>query len=52
VTVNGRPLCLDELRARQARRGDYVGSWLPEPVVTLRAELFGQALWLRADAEW
>jgi RNA polymerase sigma factor (sigma-70 family) len=27
---------LDMLRARRARREDYVGSWLPEPVVTGR----------------
>jgi RNA polymerase sigma factor (sigma-70 family) len=34
TTVVAR-LCLDELRARQARREDYVGSWLPEPVATV-----------------
>src|SRR5205807_658226 len=27
-------VCLDMLRARRSRREDYVGSWLPEPVVT------------------
>jgi RNA polymerase sigma factor (sigma-70 family) len=32
TTVVAR-LCLDELRARQARREEYSGSWLPEPVV-------------------
>lgn len=32
TTVVGR-VCLDMLRARQARREDYVGSWLPEPIV-------------------
>ena len=26
---------LDMLRARRARREDYIGSWLPEPVVTV-----------------
>lgn len=26
---------MDMLRARQARREDYVGSWLPEPLVTI-----------------
>jgi hypothetical protein len=31
-------LCLDELRARRARREDYVGPRLPEPVVTLDTE--------------
>jgi RNA polymerase sigma factor (sigma-70 family) len=34
TTVVGR-VCLDMLRARAARREDYVGSWLPEPVVTV-----------------
>lgn len=32
TTVVAR-ICLDLLRARRARREDYVGSWLPEPVV-------------------
>ena len=34
TTVVGR-VCLDMLRARRARREDYVGSWLPEPIVTV-----------------
>jgi RNA polymerase sigma-70 factor (ECF subfamily) len=34
TTVVGR-VCLDMLRARRARREDYIGSWLPEPVVTV-----------------
>jgi RNA polymerase sigma factor (sigma-70 family) len=34
TTVVAR-LSLDELRARKARREEYVGSWLPEPIVTL-----------------
>jgi RNA polymerase sigma factor (sigma-70 family) len=33
TTVVGR-VCLDMLRTRRARREDYVGTWLPEPVVT------------------
>jgi len=33
TTVVGR-VCLDMLRARRSRREDYVGSWLPEPIVT------------------
>jgi RNA polymerase sigma-70 factor (ECF subfamily) len=37
TTVVAR-LCLDELRARKARREDYVGSWLPEPVVAPESE--------------
>ena len=32
TTVVGR-VCLDMLRARRARREDYVGTWLPEPLV-------------------
>jgi RNA polymerase sigma-70 factor (ECF subfamily) len=34
TTVVGR-VCLDMLRARNARRESYVGSWLPEPIVTV-----------------
>jgi RNA polymerase sigma factor (sigma-70 family) len=34
TTVVAR-VCLDALRSRRARREDYVGSWLPEPVVRL-----------------
>jgi RNA polymerase sigma-70 factor (ECF subfamily) len=36
TTVVAR-VCLDMLRARRARREDYVGAELPEPVVTLPA---------------
>jgi RNA polymerase sigma-70 factor, ECF subfamily len=36
TTVVAR-VCLDMLRARRARHEDYVGSGLPEPVVTLAA---------------
>ena len=34
TTVVGR-VCLDMLRARSSRRENYVGSWLPEPIVTV-----------------
>jgi RNA polymerase sigma factor (sigma-70 family) len=34
TTVVAR-VCLDLLRARRSRREDYVGSWLPEPIVSL-----------------
>jgi RNA polymerase sigma-70 factor, ECF subfamily len=34
TTVVAR-VCLDMLRSRRARREDYVGSWLPEPLVTI-----------------
>jgi RNA polymerase sigma factor (sigma-70 family) len=36
TTVVGR-VCLDMLRARRSRREDYVGTWLPEPVVATDA---------------
>ncbi|HEX2307100.1 MAG TPA: RNA polymerase sigma factor SigJ [Jatrophihabitantaceae bacterium] len=32
TTVVGR-ICLDKLRARKARREDFAGTWLPEPLV-------------------
>src|SRR5436190_14891174 len=34
TTVVAR-VCLDMLRARNSRREDYAGSWLPEPIVTI-----------------
>jgi RNA polymerase sigma factor (sigma-70 family) len=34
TTVVGR-VSLDMLRARRSRREDYVGTWLPEPIVTV-----------------
>jgi len=34
TTVVAR-VCLDMLRARNARREDYIGSWLPEPIVLI-----------------
>jgi RNA polymerase sigma-70 factor (ECF subfamily) len=34
TTVVGR-ICIDMLRARHRRNEDYVGTWLPEPVVSL-----------------
>src|SRR5207253_3975145 len=37
TTVVAR-VCLDMLRARRARQEDYVGSWLPAPIVTLAVE--------------
>jgi RNA polymerase sigma factor (sigma-70 family) len=37
TTVVGR-VCLDMLRARRSRREDYVGSWLPEPIVSVDEE--------------
>jgi RNA polymerase sigma factor (sigma-70 family) len=34
TTVVGR-VCLDMLRTRRSNREDYVGSWLPEPIVAI-----------------
>src|SRR3982751_5616676 len=34
TTVGGR-VCIDMLRARQSRREDLVGTWLPEPIVSV-----------------
>lgn len=34
TTVVGR-ICLDMLRSRNARHEEYIGSWLPEPIVTI-----------------
>src|SRR5438477_6508306 len=36
TTVVAR-VCLDMLRSRRARREDYVGTWLPEPIVSVDA---------------
>src|SRR5436305_11104853 len=42
--------CLDMLRARKARREDYVGSWLPEPVVSVDDETDPEHAALLADS--
>ena len=34
TTVVAR-VCLDMLRSRRSRREDYVGTWLPEPIVSV-----------------
>jgi RNA polymerase sigma factor (sigma-70 family) len=34
TTVVGR-ICIDVLRARRSRNEDYVGTWMPEPVVSI-----------------
>jgi RNA polymerase sigma-70 factor (ECF subfamily) len=49
TTVVGR-ICLDMLRARRARRDDSIGSWLPEPIVTLDEHLDPEQEVLIADA--
>jgi RNA polymerase sigma-70 factor (TIGR02957 family) len=37
ATVTTR-LAIDELRSARARRESYVGEWLPEPIITARAD--------------
>jgi RNA polymerase sigma-70 factor (ECF subfamily) len=49
TTVVGR-VCLDMLRARHSRREDSVGSWLPEPVVTVGDESDPEQEALLADS--
>ena len=49
TTVVGR-VCLDMLRARRSRREDYVGSWLPEPVVTVEDQSDPEQEALLADS--
>src|SRR5947207_864403 len=49
TTVVGR-VCLDMLRARRSRQEDYVGSWLPEPIVSLDVEMDPEQEALLADS--
>jgi RNA polymerase sigma factor (sigma-70 family) len=49
TTVVGR-VCLDKLRARRSRHEDYVGSWLPEPIVSLDNETDPEQEALIADS--
>ena len=49
TTVVGR-VCLDMLRARRSRQEDYVGSWLPEPIVSLDDETDPEQEALLADS--
>jgi RNA polymerase sigma factor (sigma-70 family) len=49
TTVVGR-VCIDMLRARRARREDYVGTWLPEPIVSVEADDNPEQQSLLADA--
>ena len=49
TTVVGR-ICLDMLRARRARHDDPIGSWLPEPIVSLDEHLDPEQEVLIADA--
>jgi RNA polymerase sigma-70 factor (ECF subfamily) len=49
TTVVGR-VCLDMLRARRARREDYVGAWLPEPIVSVDTAVDPEQEALLADS--
>jgi RNA polymerase sigma factor (sigma-70 family) len=49
TTVVGR-VCLDMLRARRARREDYVGTWLPEPIVSVDTAVDPEQEALLADS--
>jgi RNA polymerase sigma factor (sigma-70 family) len=49
TTVVGR-VCLDMLRARRSRREDYIGSWLPEPIVSIEPDRDPEQQALLADS--
>lgn len=49
TTVVAR-ICLDMLRARRARHEDYVGTWLPEPIVSVDEEADPEQSALLADS--
>jgi RNA polymerase sigma factor (sigma-70 family) len=49
TTVVGR-VCIDMLRARKSRREDYVGTWLPEPVVSAETDADPEQQALLADS--
>jgi RNA polymerase sigma-70 factor (ECF subfamily) len=49
TTVVAR-VCLDALRSRRARREEYVGSWLPEPIVSTDVESDPERESLLADS--
>jgi RNA polymerase sigma factor (sigma-70 family) len=48
TTVVGR-VCIDMLRARQSRREDYVGAWVPEPIVDVDEQADPEQQVLMAD---
>jgi RNA polymerase sigma-70 factor (ECF subfamily) len=49
TVVIGR-ICLDMLRSRRARREEYAGSWLPEPIVSLASDDDPEANVVLADS--
>jgi RNA polymerase sigma-70 factor (ECF subfamily) len=48
TTIVGR-VCIDMLRARQSRREDYVGAWVPEPIVEVDEQTDPEHQMLMAD---
>ncbi len=48
TTIVGR-VCIDMLRARQSRREDYVGAWVPEPIVAVGEQADPAEQMLMAD---
>ncbi len=48
TTIVGR-VCIDMLRARQSRREDYVGAWVPEPIVEVDEQTNPEQQVLMAD---
>ena len=48
TTIVGR-VCIDMLRARQSRREDYVGGWVPEPIVEVDEQADPEQQMLMAD---
>jgi RNA polymerase sigma-70 factor (ECF subfamily) len=49
TTVVGR-VCIDALRARQSRREEFPGAWLPEPIVSTDEQLDPEQEALLADS--
>ena len=48
TTIVGR-VCIDMLRARKSRREDYVGGWVPEPIVEVDEQADPEQQMLMAD---
>src|SRR5262245_12655186 len=48
TTIVGR-VCVDMLRARGSRREDYVGAWVPEPIVEVDEQTDPEQQMLIAD---
>lgn len=48
TTIVGR-VCIDMLRARQSRREDFVGAWVPEPIVDVDEQADPEQQMILAD---